>query len=88
MPNIYIKTRMRKMPECCLDCEAFLPDNPNPRKDIQGNRDAAVPGCAARAPGKYQQLTHFSCNGINHEQERPAWCPLVEREDQASEKID
>jgi hypothetical protein len=65
MPNIYIATRMKKMPECCKGCE------------MQSFRNVQfTPVCRPGAVGKEIQLDE-----TKFRTERPAWCPLVEREE-------
>jgi hypothetical protein len=69
MPNIYIKTRMRKMPECCAECPYFK----------QQDRIGGEP-CDGYDCGAIKMF--FGGTAYTVTQRRPAWCPLVEREEQ------
>jgi hypothetical protein len=72
MPNIYIKTRMRKMPECCQKCDWKAP------KMFQEN----YPACVAQAHDATTGRQIFT----KVTKQRPTWCPLVEiKEGQAND---
>jgi len=62
---IYIKTRMRKIPECCMSC------------DYSGYQGFDEFCTADRTASSNQKMIDDSNEG-----ERPAWCPLVEREEE------
>jgi len=64
---IYIKTRMRKMPEWCTVCDYYIKGD----HYMRGRRCRA---CNRELRGE-AKVTY----------EHPAWCPLVEREEQAND---
>jgi hypothetical protein len=66
---IYIKTRMRKMPECCIFCDY---------SGYQGFDEFCTADRTASSNQKMIEADDSSDGG------RPAWCPLVEREEKGN----
>jgi hypothetical protein len=78
MPNIYIKTRMRKMPECCAKCVRYIP---SVHIDAWESPYGYEEECT-RPPLCWNNNVTRNIEGIQVTKQRPAWCPLVEREEQ------
>jgi hypothetical protein len=74
---IYIKTRMRKIPECCAKCGKYVPS-----KLVDSSRGPFGDGEWVQSDRLC--LADGTCvviSGIEPTKERPAWCPLVDREE-------
>jgi len=74
MPNIYIKTRMRKMPECCAKCPRYMASIHYDQNIFCDIEEHYPPRC-------WNNDSMRSLEKIQPTKERPAWCPLVEREE-------
>jgi hypothetical protein len=79
MPNIYIKTRMRKMPECCAKCRNYIPSMHQDAFEFMDEPEYNEP------PKCYQTSVLKALSGVIVTKERPAWCPLVEMEGSKTE---
>lgn len=77
---IYIKTRMRRMPECCRACAGYM--RPSTVQSLTKSTLCAngiYEGRCGAVIG-YTYGKRFDKN-FHVSKERPAWCPLVEREE-------